>query len=129
MHEPNANLAFGMNADWWGGLSDWEQAVIEAACKEENNNQFAETQAKNGEYLTKLVEEHGVQVAKFSDDIWDAFGEAAGQVYEETRAKSALAAEVDDAFQAALREIGHSMALMQGEFTSQRNRVLGLDEI
>jgi TRAP-type mannitol/chloroaromatic compound transport system substrate-binding protein len=129
MHEPNANLAFGMNASWWGSLSDWEKAVIEAACKEENNNQFAETQAKNGEYLTKLVVDHGVQVASFGDDIWDAFGEASAQVYEETRAKSALATEVDDAFQAALREIGHSMAVMQGEFTNQRNRVLGLDEI
>ncbi len=128
MHEPNANIAFGMNAEWFGNLSDWEKAVIEAACKEENNNMFSEVQAKNGEYLTKLIEDHGVQVASYGDDIWDAFGEAAAQVFEETRAKSALAAEVDDAFQKALREIGKSMALMQGQFTSQRNRVLGLDE-
>ncbi|HHH89056.1 MAG TPA: TRAP transporter substrate-binding protein [Aliiroseovarius sp.] len=128
MHEPNANLAFGMNASWWSSLSDWEKAVIEAACKEENNNQYSEIQARNGEYLRKLIEEQGVQVASYGEDIWDAFGEAAAEVFEETRAKSALATKVDDAFQAALRDIGRSMALMQGQFTSQRNRILGLDE-
>ena len=128
MHEPNANLALGMNASWWGSLTDGERAVINAAALAENQLMFAEMQAKNGEYLRKLIEEQGVQVASYGDDIWDAFGEAAAEVFEETRAKSALAAEVDDAFQAALREIGKSMALMEGQFTNQRNRILGLDE-
>ncbi len=127
MHEPNANIALGMNASWWSSLTDSEQAVIRAAALMENELMFTEMQAKNGEYLRKLVEEQGVQVASFSEEIWDAFGEAAAEVFEETRAKSALAAEVDDAFQAALREIGRSMALMQGEFLSHRNRILGLD--
>ena len=127
MHEPNANIALGMNASWWGSLTDSEQAVIRAAALMENDLMFAEYQAKNGEYLRKLIEEQGVQVASFSEEIWDAFGEAAAEVFEETRAKSPLAAEVDDAFQAALREIGRSMAIMEGEFLSHRNRILGLD--
>jgi len=117
-----------MNAAWWSGLSGYHKAVIEAACKEENNNMYSEIQARNGEYLRKLIDEQGVQVASYNEDIWDAFGEASAEVFEETRAKSALATEVDDAFQAALRDIGKSMALMQGQFTAQRNRVLGLDE-
>ncbi len=127
MHEPNANLALGLNASWWGTLSDWEQQIITAAALMENQAMFAEMQAKNGEYLRKLVEEHGVVVNSFNEDIWDAFGDASAEVFEETRAKSAMATEVDDAFQAALRDIGRSMALMQGQFTAQRNRVLGLD--
>jgi len=36
MHEPGGGLAFGMNASWWGSLTDWEKAVIEAACNEEH---------------------------------------------------------------------------------------------
>jgi TRAP-type mannitol/chloroaromatic compound transport system substrate-binding protein len=127
MHEPNANIALGMNASWWGSLTEGEQAVIRAAALMENDLMFAEYSAKNGEYLKKLIEEQGVVVKSYSDEIWDAFGEAAAEVFEETRAKSALAAEVDDAFQKALREIGKSLALTQGTFVSQRNRVLGLD--
>ena len=127
MHEPNANLALGMNKAWWDSLSSWEQAVITAAANEENAAQFEETMALNGTYLRKLVDEQGVKVAAFNDDIWDAFGEAAKEVFEETRAKSALAVKVDDAFQASLRDVGGMMANFQGTFTNQRNRVLGID--
>jgi TRAP-type mannitol/chloroaromatic compound transport system substrate-binding protein len=126
MHEPGGGLAFGMNASWWGSLSDWEKAVIEAACMEEHAAAFEENMAKNGEYLGKLVNDHGVQVREFNDDVWDSFGEASAEVFEETRAHSALASKIDDAFQASLREIGGTMAKFEGTFVNQRNRVLGL---
>ena len=126
MHEPGGGLAFGMNASWWGERSDWEKAVIEAACMEEHAAQFEEAMALNGEYMAKLVNDHGVQVRAFNEDIWDAFGEAAEEVFEETRDHSDLAAEIDDNFQANLREIGGTMAMFEGTFVNQRNRVLGL---
>ncbi len=127
MHEPNANLAFGMNKAWWESLSEWEQAIITTACYEENSAQFEETMSKNGEYLKKLVVDHGVVVKQFSDDIWDAFAGASTEVLAETRAKSKLATKVDDAFQASLRDVGGMMAKMQGKFTSERNRIIGID--
>ena len=126
MHEPGGGLAFGMNKSWWESLSSWEQAVLEAACYEEHAAQFEESMALNGEYLQKLIDEQGVEVRAFNDDIWDAFGDAASEVFEETRDHSALAAKVDDAFQANLAEIGKAMALFEGTFVNQRNRVRGL---
>lgn len=126
MHEPGGGLAFGMNAAWWGGLSDFEKAVIEAACNEEHAASHEENMAKNGEYLGKLINDHGVQVRAFNDEVWDEFGGAAAEVFEETRAHSALATKIDDAFQASLREIGGTVAKFEGTFVNQRNRVLGL---
>ena len=126
MHEPGGGLSFGMNASFWGSLTDWEKAVIEAACYEEHGAAFEENMAKNGEYMTKLVNDHGVQVRAVNDDVWDAMGEAAAEVFAETRDHSALATEVDDSFQANLREIGGTMAKFEGTFVNQRNRVLGL---
>jgi len=128
MHEPSASLALGMNKSWWESLTDWERAVIEAAAREENANQYDETMAKNGSYLKKLVVDHGVVVKQFNDDIWDAFGEAAKEVLAETRAKSKLAAEVDDAFQASMREVGGMMAQMQGKYLEERNRILNIGQ-
>ncbi|WP_300513808.1 TRAP transporter substrate-binding protein [Aliiroseovarius sp.] len=128
MHEPNANLALGMNKAWWESLSDWERAVIEAASAEETANMYEEAMALNGQYLNKLINEQGVEVREFGEDVWDAFGEAAAEVFEETRDHSDLAVEVDDAFQAALREIGGAMALFETKFVNERNRVLGLGE-
>ena len=77
-------------------------------------------------YLKKLVNEHGVQIKSFNDDVWDSFGEAAAQVFEEVRDHSPLAKKIDDAFQKNLREIGGSMANLEGVFQSQRNRILGI---
>jgi len=62
----------------------------------------------------------------FNDDIWDAFGEAAEEVFEETRDHSELATKIDDAFQASLREIGAFRKNAEIEFANQRNRVLDL---
>jgi len=126
MHEPGGGLAFGMNLDFYNGLTDHERAVIEAACYEENAAQPEEAMANNGTYLNKLVNEHGVQLRAFNDDVWDAFGEAAAEVFEETREHSDLAARINDSYQAALRDIGGFRAIAEIEFSTQRNRVLGM---
>ena len=126
MHEPGGGLSFGMNKSWWEGLSSYERAVIEAACNEEHAAQPEEASANNGEYLARLVNDHGVQLRSFSDDVWDAFGDASAEVFEETRDHSSLAKKVDDDFQAALREIGAFRKVAEVEFSNQRNRVLGI---
>ena len=126
VHEPGGGLAFGMNKAWWESLSDTEQAILKACCDQEQMLSHSEAWAKNGEYMTKLVNEHGVQVRAFNDDIWDAFGDAAAEVFADVRAHSALATKIDDGFQASLREIGGTLAKFEGTFLSQRNRVLGL---
>jgi TRAP-type mannitol/chloroaromatic compound transport system substrate-binding protein len=126
MHEPGGGLGFGMNKSWWESLSEYEQAVIEACCNEEMAAQPEEAAAKNGEYLTRLINEHGVEARQFNEDVWDAFGDASAEVFEETRAHSPLAAKINDSYQASLREIGSWRAQAEIEFSNQRNRVLGM---
>ena len=126
MHEPGGGLALGMNQEWWNKRSKWEQAIITAASLEEHANSSEEALANNGIYLAKLVEEHGVQLRVFNDDVYDAFGVAAEEVFEETRDHSALAKEIDTHFQKNLREIGGYQAIGDIAYTNQRNRVLGI---
>ncbi|MGB1514509.1 MAG: TRAP transporter substrate-binding protein [Paracoccaceae bacterium] len=126
MHEPGGGITLGLNASWWGSLSDTERAIITAAAHEEHAAAHDEAMAKNGEYLQKLIDEQGVQVRSFNEDVWDGFAEAAEEVFEEVRDHSAMAAKIDDNFQAKLREIGGSIASFEGQFVSQRNRILGL---
>ena len=66
------------------------------------------------------------ELKQFTDDAYDAFGEATAEVYEETRGHSALAAEVHDNFMANLRELGGWQAIAEVAFSNQRNRVLGI---
>ncbi|MCB1832657.1 MAG: TRAP transporter substrate-binding protein [Geminicoccaceae bacterium] len=126
MHEPGGGLSLGMNKDFWENLSAHEKAIVTAAANEELAAQYEETMAFNGEYLKKLINEHGVELRQFSDEIYDSFGEAAAEVFAETREHSDLAARIDDSFQANLLEIGSWEAIAEVAFSRQRNRVLGI---
>jgi len=124
MHEPGSMISFGMNKSWWSKLSKLDQALIEAACNEENARQMAETTANNGVYLTKLLKDHGVKLEKFNDDIYDSFGKAAAEVFAETRAHDALTAKVYDGFAKARTDIGRWTGYSDSAYVNQRNRVL-----
>jgi TRAP-type mannitol/chloroaromatic compound transport system substrate-binding protein len=81
MHEPGPILSAGTNKEFWERLSSSDKIIIEAAAAMENDVMTSEFNAKNGTSLARLVNEQGVDVRKFSDDIYDSFGEAAEQVF------------------------------------------------
>jgi len=126
MHEPGAVLGLGMNKKWWDGLSKSDQLIIEAAASYENDYVMAEFNARNGDSLKKLVTEQGVKLREFNDEVYDAFGEAAAEVFEETRKHSPLTAKIHDSFVKARKELGSWMKVSDQAYLSQRNRVLGL---
>ncbi len=126
MHEPNAMLAAGINKDFWESLTSAEQTMIEAAAATENDYMMSEYNAKNGASLTKLINEEGVQLYEFNDDIYDAFGEAAEEVFAETVEHSDLARRVHDSFVRARSDIGGWLKIADQSYLRQRNRVLGV---
>lgn len=126
MHEPGAQLAMGINKEWFTSLSETDQAIIAAACAEENARTMAETNANNGAYLRRLIREHGVELREFSDEIYDSFGEAAAEVLEEAMDHSALSKKIFTSFIKARAEIGSWMAISDVAYSIKRNRVLGI---
>ena len=125
MHEPASMLSVGMNKSWWDGLSKTDQALIKAAAHQENDRMMSEYNAKNGAALDKLISEQGIQVREFNDDVYDAFGEAAEEVFEEVRAHSDLANRIHESFVATRKDVGRWMNLSDQPYLRQRNRVLG----
>ncbi len=126
MHEPGPVLALGMNASWWGKLSKTDQTIIEAAAAMENDVMMAEYMAKSGESLVKLINDQGVKLRKFNDDVYDSFGEAADEVFEGVRNHSPLAAKIHENFLAARADLGAWSKISDQAYVAQRNRVLGL---
>ena len=126
MHEPGSMLSFGLNKSFWEGLSRSDQITIEAAASAENDIMMAEYNAKNGESLAKLISEQGVELRVFSDEIYDSFGEAADEVFEDVQAHSDLAARIHASFANARAEVGGWAKISDQEYVRQRNRVLGL---
>ncbi len=125
-HEPGPMLAIGMNKSWWEGLSTSDQLIIEAASSMENDVMMSEFNAKNGASLQRLIDEQGVELRQFSDDIYDAFGRASEEVYEEVKAHSDLAARIHESYRVARDELGSWTKLADQAYVAQRNRFLGL---
>jgi TRAP-type mannitol/chloroaromatic compound transport system substrate-binding protein len=124
MHEPGSQLAIGINKSWWSELSKTDQEIIKAASNEENAQTLAETNANNGEYLRRLIEEQGVELKEFNDDVYAAFGEAAAEVLEEAKDHSPLSKKIYESVENARSEIGGWMALSDIAYSNRRNKVL-----
>jgi TRAP-type mannitol/chloroaromatic compound transport system substrate-binding protein len=126
MHEPGSMLAVGMNKSWWESLSPSDQLVIEAAASMENDVMMSEFNANNGTYLARLINEQGVELREFNDEIYDSFGDAAEEVFGEARAHSDLANRIHESFAAARADVGGWGNLAEVAYIRQRNRVLGV---
>ncbi|MEJ8573880.1 TRAP transporter substrate-binding protein [Microbaculum marinum] len=82
MSEGGAALGLGINKGVWDKLSATDQEVFKAAAAAENSLTYADFNANNSRSLNTLVDEHGVTLGHFPDDIIDALGEAAPGVLE-----------------------------------------------
>ena len=125
-HEPGSQLCMGMNKTWWSTVPEYDQKLIRLACLEENAVSMAEANAFNGEYLGKLIDEYGVELREFNDDVYEAFGSASAEVIEEARDHSPLAAEIFDSHLKARADIGAWTALSDAPYVAKRNRVLDM---
>ena len=126
MHEPGGFVALGMNASWWGSLTNSERFTIESIAIQESELMMSETNANNSIYLKRLIDEHGVKLREFNDDIYEAFGEAAAAVQKEAAAHSDLANRIYESFLAARTNVGGWMKLADVGYSVKRNAVLGL---
>ena len=126
MHEPGTALNIGINKQFWDGLSKADQALVRAAAESENSKMAAEYNAKNGLFLEKLLNEQGVKLRKFSDEISDSFGQAAEEVFAEVENHSDLARRIHTSFLQARKEVGGWAKIADVEYIRQRNRVLGI---
>lgn len=126
MHEPASMLSLGINKKFWDGLSASDQLIIKAASHMENDIMMAEYNAKNGASLDKLINEQGVELKVFNDDVYDAFGEASEEVFDEVRQHSELANRIHESFAKSRADVGRWMNISDQEYLRQRNRVLGV---
>ena len=104
-HETGTVLSFGMNKGVWDGLSKSEQTLIEAAAIAENNYDLAEFNANNATALNTLINEHGVTLVEFSDDLFKGMGAAARQVLSDVGATDPTTKKIYDNFMAFRKDV------------------------
>ena len=70
--EPGTGLEGIVNADAFAALPEDLQAIVEIACQAANQDMYAEFEARNGEALARLIDEQGVEVRPFPDEVLQA---------------------------------------------------------
>ncbi len=123
-HEPGTVLECSWNLGVWNSLSAADKAIVEAATEAEADTMLAEFNARNGDALATLVNEHGVQVRRFSDELYQAFATNAEAVLSETAQADDMTRRVYDSFIAFRRKAIAWNALADGAYTELRRRFL-----
>lgn len=119
-HEPGSTLSCGMNTTVWDSLSTEDKAVVQFACAAENNRMFAEFNANNGDSLDTLINDHGVQLRRQSDDILKTIGDAAGDVMSSVAASDPMTQKVYDNFLAFRKKAMGWTSLSETAYTAAR---------
>ncbi|HHL73376.1 MAG TPA: TRAP transporter substrate-binding protein [Bacteroidetes bacterium] len=97
-HEPGTVLELTVSKPAFEKLPAELQGIIRAAAFRANTWMLSEFEAKNNEYLQKLVNEHHVQLRRFPDDVLAAFKRYSGEVIQELIASDEQARKIYTSF-------------------------------
>ncbi len=124
-HEPAPTIACGVNLTAFNELSETDKAAVEAACLAENSNIYAEFVAKNGQALNTLVNQHGVELKRFPDEVFDAFAGACDDVIDEVGNYDALSKKILESYRKARKDYGDWTEISIQAYTNARQRTGG----
>jgi TRAP-type mannitol/chloroaromatic compound transport system substrate-binding protein len=103
-HEPCTTGEILVNKKVWSELTKEQQEIITVATQAESTLEYAEFTYKSGDALEVLVNQHGVQLRKFSDALLQGFGAAAREVVSEIGNKDPFTKKVYDNYMVALKK-------------------------
>ena len=124
MHEPGTLITLGCNKSWLTSLSKTDQMIIEHAATVQNEMMLTEYNANNGAALQRLINDHGVELKEFNDDVIDAMGEASDELNAELAEGNELTGRILESFKKARSDIGDWLKIADHGYTAQRRRVL-----
>jgi TRAP-type mannitol/chloroaromatic compound transport system substrate-binding protein len=99
-HEPGTTGEVTVNRKVWEDLSNEHKALIEAAIEAEAWREYADFNAHNADSLKVLVDEHGVQLRRFSDELLAQIGTVADEVVAEVGNSDPMTSKVYESYQA-----------------------------
>lgn len=102
--EPTSAESLGVNLDLWNDLSKADQAIIKMAAAQENAMNPADFIANHSRSLEVLLNEHGVQLRSFPDEVMIALGQASAKVLAEAALSDPMTEKVYDSYMSFLEE-------------------------
>jgi len=119
-HEPGTALEAVVNREAFEALPADLQSIVEIACKAANMDMFAEFEARNGEAIKTLVEEHGVELRPFPDEVLAELKAASLEVMEEMAAVDEMSGKAWASLKAYMERVKLSTRIGSQYFVERR---------
>jgi TRAP-type mannitol/chloroaromatic compound transport system substrate-binding protein len=120
LHEPGTAMAIGFNKDVFESFSKADQLLLQVACEAEYTVMYADFNANNGRALDTLINEHGVKLLKFSDDILEAFGKISIEVIDDIAKEDELTGRIVASYKDSLARTSKWGEIGERAFTRAR---------
>ncbi|MEM9629297.1 MAG: TRAP transporter substrate-binding protein [Pseudomonadota bacterium] len=102
--EPTSAESLGINLDLWNDLSPADQEIIRLAAAQENVMNPADFIANHSRSLEILLQDHGVKLRSYPDEVMIALGKASAQVLADAAAADPMTAKVYESYSVFLDE-------------------------
>ena len=99
-HEPGTALECMINKGAWGSLPADLQAIIEVACQAAVMDTLSDFTYNNGVALKKLLDEHGVELRRFPDEVLSRLSEISDDLLKEMASEDELIGRIYTSFNA-----------------------------
>ena len=99
-HEPGTTLESFINREAFEELPPRLRKVVLTACRVANQDMYAEFNARNNRALQTLVNDHGVQLRRYPDDVLAEFRRLSEQVVAEIAEEDPISRKVYESFKA-----------------------------
>lgn len=103
-HEPSGTLECLVNREALQALPADLQAIVRSSCRETNEIVRAEFTARNQVALRQLVDEHGVELRRFPDDVLGRLKELTAEVIVDAAEADPLVARVAESYASFQRQ-------------------------
>ena len=120
-HEPGTMLSVGFNKGKWDALSDSDRTIIEYCAMAENVYDLAEYTANNSGALKTLVEDHGVVLHEFPDEVYQKVAEITPEIIANVAATDAETKKVADSFTSFLTNARSWARISDGAYMNKRD--------
>lgn len=119
-HEPGTALEVMVNKDAFDTLPRDLQAIVEIACQAVNLDMLSEFMARNVDALASLIDEHGVELRQFPDDVINHLRQLTKVVLQDQASKNADFKRVYESYSVFLQNVSGWTAISEQHYMNQR---------
>ena len=123
-HEPSGSFDLFINKAKWEAQSPKVKAVITAAAATINNRRLCDRDARNISALTKLTDEHGVQLKEFPDELLKELALLSDKIVREHAANDKLSEEIFNSIMDFRKSAANWSAISVQPYLAARSAIL-----